>query len=291
VSDFDELVSKQIIIYDTAQSLVACPSPSFPGFPLAFIVTNAFLKKPQYPGEKPANTRDGLLPGSDINMNGFEICDVGERHFLGFNMFCAFRPHLMILTKDGHKRQFADLEEADVAALWTTLVDLGNASTDTNGQKDEEQDWVGIYNCGKDGGCSRLHRHMQLFPMPPKEDFRLFPDLDEKDSRVPFKFFIRRFATSPTPAEIFDVYVDLLTLARAALGIQREDPCPHNLVLTKRWMVIVPRRHGNLEGLGVNAIGMMGLIIPNSEVEYQEWKKVGPEKVVAWCGAPPDGVS
>ena len=71
----------------------------------------------------------------------------------------------MLLTVDGHKRQYQALDREDWQALHGVLCSQGS-------------EYVAFYNCGQDGGCSRLHKHMQLIPKS-KASFAAF--LDDED--------------------------------------------------------------------------------------------------------------
>lgn len=68
-----------------------------------------------------------------------EIGDIGSTHFLITNKFCFARPHLMLLTSDGHQRQYEPLHENDLGAAWSVLSTIG-------------RDYIAFYNCGRDGG-------------------------------------------------------------------------------------------------------------------------------------------
>ncbi|KAF2659405.1 hypothetical protein K491DRAFT_583047, partial [Lophiostoma macrostomum CBS 122681] len=276
LSSFDTLVSQDKIIYDSNQTPTPYSSPS--PFHALFIITSTFQQKPSKPSDSlAAEEQEDLAPGSDINIAGLEITDVGERHVLAFNKFPSFRPHLLLLTEDGHVRQQEDLSQADVGALW-------------------DRQWVGIFNCGKEGGCSRVHKHMQIFPLPDRkarDKWTLFPSTDpdaaaSKDIRVPFRYFIYRFARDRSrdgdSSEAYQAYVKMLRDSREVLGLGGDQYCPHNVVMTRDWMVVIPRRRGQVGGLGVNAASMMGLATVKDEEEFGKWKSAGVERVLEEAG-------
>lgn len=97
-------------------------------------------------------------PGSDIDVTRYEIADLGNTHLVAFNKFSSARPHLSVLTEDGFTRQHEPLNLADINALHTVLTSL---------QKNSKRRYLAIFNCGIDSGCSRLHKHMQVFPAGP----------------------------------------------------------------------------------------------------------------------------
>ena len=136
-----------------------------------------------------------------------------------------------------------------------------------------------IYNCGREAGCSRSHKHMQLFPCPP--DFVLFPDRtpDERLS-VPYVYELVRLSPSSSRADdttlrIFTAYQFCLQRARVVLGIEEGEHVPHNVVLVHEWILVIPRRKARVGGVSTNAAGMVGLVGVASEEELEEWRRRG----------------
>jgi ATP adenylyltransferase len=214
-------------------------------------------------------------PGSDIDTQGYEIGDSGNgSHFLIANKFCFSRPHLMMLTCDGYRRQHEPLDKGDLEAAWTALAALNDA----------DKDYVVFYNCGKDAGCSRLHKHMQLMPLPANGFAAAFLDSNvAKEPKVPFKWFYHRFMDGPiTPAMVTSIYTQLLQQATQAWEystgnvVSNGEACPHNMAFTSRWMVVIPRRRAAVnKEAGVNSLGMLGVIAVATEREIDNWVRLG----------------
>lgn len=156
-----------------------------------------------------------------------------------------------------------------------------------------------FYNCGQDGGCSRLHKHMQLMPMP-RDSFAAF--LDYMDGReptnIPFAWFYHRFGKQIiTPANAVLVYNELLEQA-GRIGRNRAQhadsmplvagrACPHNMILTKRWMVVLPRRRAGVnKEAGANAMGMLGYIATATKNEIATWMRLGLRETLEQLGVP-----
>ncbi|KAI9664189.1 MAG: hypothetical protein M1831_002368 [Alyxoria varia] len=76
-------------------------------------------------------------------------------HKLILNKFNVYRPQFLLLTTDPLARQYDALDEADLKAAWSIL--LGSLTSQTSAAQ-----YYVIYNCGKEGGSSRLHKHMQV---------------------------------------------------------------------------------------------------------------------------------
>lgn len=152
-----------------------------------------------------------------------------------------------------------------------------------------------IYNSGRASGCSRSHKHMQLLPRPPRTSFSLFPDLPpDTPANMPYVYDLIRHPPSlsssmyddpHTPTYIITSYTSSLNRLRSLLDIQRDDePVPHNVIMTREWTVVIPRRTARVNGLGVNAAGMMGLVWVTTEEEMEECKRSGAWRMLGEFG-------
>ncbi|KAK1977061.1 hypothetical protein LZ30DRAFT_753086 [Colletotrichum cereale] len=240
---------------------------------------------------------DGCVPGGDISIAGYEVGRVGGAHVLTFNKFSAYRPHLMLVTADGRRRQFERLDGADLGAAREVLAGLRRRGGGGGGGGGQE--YLVIFNCGKEGGCSRLHKHMQVIPAP--DAIPLWPD--EVGPEPPFRYFVHRFAGSldeagelPSANELIGAYQRMLRQAAALVpgregvvggngdGDGREAAVPHNVVLGGRWMVVVPRVADGVDGAGVNAAGMLGVVWAAGPETVDKWKRLGPRRVLEEVG-------
>ena len=190
----------------------------------------------------------------------------------------------MLLTSDGHQKQYEPLYENDLEAAWTALTAIGR------------EDYVAFYNCGQDGGCSRLHKHLQLMPMPEDSFAAFLNSKGGKEPSVPFQWFYRHFESQHlTPASLTKVYTDLLKQA-TEVGEGRSEhadtalpraACPHNMILTNRWMLVIPRRRAAInKEAGVNAMGMLGLITVATKNEINNWVQLGLTEALREVGVP-----
>ncbi|KAF5581936.1 5 5 P-1 P-4-tetraphosphate phosphorylase 2 [Fusarium pseudoanthophilum] len=284
-AEFGSLVAAGLVFYDQEQRLIEYLDC---GLKFQFLLTSALAKKPtiqtagaqtQEDNEWSQQKRDG----SDIDTAGYEICDIGRTHVLVANKFCFASPHLMLLTSEGHQRQYEALNRDDLTAAWSVLSTMG-------------EDYVAFFNCGRDGGCSRLHKHMQLIPKP-SDSFASFLDADNaKEPDMPFQWFYHRFGHSnPGVDDLVNIYNDLLRKATEVGHGQAENAdsappdaaVPHNFLLTQRWMIVLPRRRAAVnKEAGANAIGMMGVIAVATQKELDNWIRLGPATALAELGVP-----
>ncbi|KAL6790937.1 ATP adenylyltransferase domain-containing protein [Trichoderma sp. SZMC 28012] len=285
LSKFDKLVNSGLVLYDENQETVQHVDGELE---FQFLLTSALVKKPVLgppSSEKNAEVNGDKADGSDISTKGFEIGPIGNTHFVIANKFCYARPHLMLLTCDGYRRQYEPLDEAGLEAAQTVLLSMS-------------QDFVVFYNCGQDGGCSRLHKHMQLIPKPP-HSFADFLDNEASSGsppKVPFHWFYQRIDVANTDAKgLTEVYTNLLQQATAVgQGLaQHADSaplgaaCPHNFIMSKRWMIVIPRRRAGInKEAGANALGMLGVIAVATRAEIDNWIRLGLSESLRELGVP-----
>lgn len=188
----------------------------------------------------------------------------------------------MLLTLDGNRRQHEPLIEADLASAWRILSSVG-------------KNYDAFYNCGQDGGCSRLHKHLQVMPLLPNSFAAFLDSPGEPETNVPFEWFYRRFEGEVAPSMLISIYNDLLEEAtRVAGGCGDHSAsaasgavCPHNMILSKRWMIVVPRRRGAVnKEAGVNSLSMLGVVAVTTTKEIDDWVRLGSTESLAEMGVP-----
>lgn len=264
-------------------------------FKFQLIQSSALAKKPMYKDAasqpKDSQQQNGTTPqprpGSDIITAGFEIGTIKDTHIIAVNKFCYARPHVMLVTADGYRRQHEPLDRSDLEAAWSALTAAGD-------------DYVVIYNCGKDASCSRKHKHMQLMPMP-QDTIAAFLDNGEYEPAVPFKWAYQRLDSDDVnAATLVKVYNQLLEKANEAWRTSpRADsqstaphdapdgPCPHNVILTTRWVIVIPRRQAAISTTaGANALGMLGVIAVATQEEADNWIQLEMRKCLQELGVP-----
>ena len=96
----------------------------------------------------------------------------------------------------------------------------------------------------------------------------------------------------PPAAELITIYSSLLSEAKSCLNLQREALiCPHNVVMTLEWMIVIPRRAAPHVVVSTpNSAGMMGSVWLPMEGKIDAWKQSGPVKVLSECGVPSDNM-
>lgn len=215
-------------------------------------------------------------PGSDMYCTDdrLKITRLNKTHDFVFNLFCFERPQFLLLTTDSYRRQHEPLDCTDFEAALEVLRSL-------------DEMYI-IYNCTVTGGSSREHKHIQVIPGPPRA-FDMFTD-PEKRLKIPFQsesYHSQATFGCTTGSELLAAYHHLLGRTKEALGLeQHEKVCPHNVVLWKDWMIVIPRRAARHGRAGASAIGMLGTICVTERSLIDEWTKMGFREVFQTVGLP-----
>ncbi|KAH6626517.1 hypothetical protein B0J18DRAFT_425020 [Chaetomium sp. MPI-SDFR-AT-0129] len=329
---FDEFVATGVVLFDDQQEQIEHVED---GLKFHFLLTPSTIKKPLFQ-QPPANPdpSSGRLEGSDIDTLGFEIpLSSGEipllspststyrpggtrTHFIVANKFALARPHFLVLTSSGLRRQHEPLDRDDFEFAWFMLHSLPRREKTLEGGA---KDYLAFFNCGRDSGCSRVHKHMQVLPMrwsgsgtdsgsssgSGSEFFDLGRgslisflegDAGQQEPEIPFSWFYQRFEKEDmTAPEVEGVYANLLAQAETAGQTKGDIPdntepgaaCPHNVIFTRRWMVVIPRRLARVSTeVGTNALGMLGVIPVGTSEEIESWVRLGVKKALAEMGVP-----
>lgn len=122
--------------------------------------------------------------------------------------------------------------------------------------------------------------------------FRFFPDINGNHSKVPYVHFLHRFRSvaserPPSAQEVFDVYISLVKRRKETLGLGEDDMeslCPHNVLLVKEWIIVIPRRTNSVNGVGAKSAGMLGMPTVSSHDLLRIWTDAGPANVLRQLG-------
>jgi ATP adenylyltransferase len=220
-------------------------------------------------------------PGDQAPANPFLPPDpalvVGQlspTHLAVLNKFSVVEHHLLLVTR-AFEHQETLLTGADCHALQTCLA---------------AYDGLGIHNAGRAAGASQMHKHLQVLPLPLTADGPpvpiepLFADVLEGDAvvrvnRLPFAHAFTRLPPASSGETLYQRYQRLL----AAVGIteivvdgERRQSAPYNLLVTRRWMLLVPRTRECFDSLSLNALAFAGALFARQAGQLQLLKTHGP---------------
>ncbi|KAK6511786.1 hypothetical protein TWF481_000692 [Arthrobotrys musiformis] len=272
LTKFDNLVAKGEIIWGPSDPEYV----ELEGFQFEFRLAPALLKKPILSRHAVGRSKP-VGPFVDPDPE-FVVAKIGATHTLIFSKFCVPRPHLVLHTNQ-FELQSDDLTSSDLDAAWQVLGAFPKTPS------------MMIYNCGVDAGSSQGHKHMQVFPKPEGQKFKLFPDLaslPEGDvitlPKVPYRHYVVALPANPSLEDIVRRYNTLVGLAKLAL--EKIEGTAHNVVMTKDWIMVIPRSSKGCDGVGANAAGMMGMVWVGSELERNSWTNFGLTSYLQKLGMP-----
>lgn len=214
------------------------------------------------------------------------VGDLSNTHAALLNKFNVLDDHLLLVTRDWAD-QTEMLDRADFEALLLGLAGM---------------DGLAFYNGGTEAGASLPHKHLQLMPLPlapagPALPFAYLLErtrMDGDTGHVPELPFLH--AVAPMRDEWFEDPARHAPDARAlaerlweALGHDprvRHQPAPYNLLATRRWMWLVPRRHDRCDGLPVNALAFAGALLAPDGDAFDRLRELGPMHVLQSTAAP-----
>ncbi|MDZ3838292.1 MAG: hypothetical protein U0S49_13065 [Rhodospirillales bacterium] len=222
------------------------------------------------------------------------VADLTPTHFCLLNKFNVVDSHLLLVTR-AFEDQGRLLTPADLDAMAVVLAEI---------------DGLGFFNGGTAAGASQPHKHLQLVPLPlageghgpalPIEPL-LAPVLAAADlgepatvPGLPFRHALLALGGRADAADLDRGYRRLfaatgLAAADAAVRADARPAMPYNLLLTRRWMLIVPRSREQVGGIGVNALGYAGSLFVHDEAQMATVARTGPLRLIteaAVAGAP-----
>ncbi len=208
------------------------------------------------------------------------VSDVSETHVALLNKFNVVEHHLLIVTREFEDQETL-LTPRDFEALWTCLL---------------EYNGLGFYNGGEAAGASQSHKHLQVVPLPlaPEglpvlaEPLLATAKFADGYGTIPGFSFLHAFVRldsdyieSPEGAaeKTFTVYRNMLSYVgmKAPAGTDLESQSgPYCLLVSRQWMLLVPRSREFFEGISINALGYAGALLVRNEEQMEILKRYGP---------------
>ena len=217
------------------------------------------------------------------------VADLSDTHLALLNKVNVIDHHLLIVTRS-FKPQEALLEFADFVALAACMAEF---------------DGLGFYNGGAESGASQRHKHLQIVPLPlgasgpplPIESVLGPGGMEGPISTVPGLPFLHAFARlelAPAASRhaahaAFDCYHALLEatgLRAIEVNGELHQSAPYNLLVTRQWMLLVPRYSECVEGISVNALGFAGSLFVRDAAQMEVIKRLGPMSVLQRVAIP-----
>ena len=230
----------------------------------------------------PASTGPAFDPFLPYEPDMF-VADISPTHVCLLNKFNVIDHHLLVVTR-AFEEQDTAITAADFAALWACMAEV---------------EGLAFYNAGKLAGASQRHKHLQIAPLPwgpgnrrlPVEDALAVDELDAQPQLRTWPYVHAAVRLDPGWPQNGETAGERLLAKYAALlnvfdiKIEGDEFLPpYNLLATREWMVLVPRRHEGFEGIAVNALGFAGSLLVRSDAQLAYLREIGPLAVLREVG-------
>lgn len=247
------------------------------------VITNLARKdKCAGPGASSQAVKDPFLPPYETDLY---VGDLSATHVALLNKFNVLNHHLLIVTRN-FEDQRRCLTAADFDALALAMTDDG---------------LLGFYNAGPLSGASQSHKHLQVVRLPLAEvgdalPMRIALNAAQADGsvyrspRLPFAHAILPlnsiWAQPAVGAQLLAAYRKLLQGVGLPLpGVENHDAMcgAYNLLLTRQWMWLVPRRMSRHQNIDVNALAYAGALLLRDETQLEQLQRLGPMQLLCTC--------
>lgn len=206
---------------------------------------------------------------------------IGPDHLAVLNKFNVIKHHLLIVTREFEEQERL-LGLGDWLAWWRCMAECES---------------LGFYNGGAAAGASQGHKHLQWVPLPLEAGAALSLPISPVLEGVVRVHEPGRIAALPFPhlvvglspgvwrepeaaaEESRDLYLKLLR--QLGLPPTQKDrrvfqSAPYNLLLTRAWMLLVPRAREAAMGISVNALGFAGSLFVKNREQLAWLRREGP---------------
>lgn len=230
---------------------------------------------------------------------------LSSTHSLVLNKFNIVPHHTLVITRDFHPQE-EPLNASDFDATWHVI-------------KSMPQGGLAYFNCGPVSGASQPHKHLQIVPLPlldtaplpfgPCIHSHMADTAPWTATAVPSMPFIHSIAkidpgttTGPLLAQIHSSLLQQsIASVHAAhpsskntvdteenlLNSETTTACmSYNLVMTREFIMIVPRSHDSIGPVSCNAMAYAGSFFVRSIEELEFIRKEGPMKILSRVGYP-----
>lgn len=217
------------------------------------------------------------------------VAELSPTHVALLNKFNVVDHHLVIVTR-AFEPQEALLTREDCAALLICLAEI---------------DGLVFYNAGSVAGASQRHKHLQLIPLSafPNSQLPIEPLLrsvkmaDATGTVSGLPFLHAHALMNPAwfdpqkdgASSLLDCYHSLLRAV--GLPVKTIAECstpaaPYNLLVTRKWLLLVPRSQEFFEGISINALGFAGALLVKDAAQLAMLRKQGPMNALQHVALP-----
>lgn len=231
------------------------------------------------------NSKQKAAKKKDINGQQFNpflppepdlfVTEISDTHICILNKFNVVDHHLLIVTRNFVEQETL-LDLADFTATWTCLQDVPG---------------LVFYNGGKIAGASQKHKHLQLVPFTaidiPITPLLALATFSDDVGMIPDLPFLHAFAKISITDDITTIYQKYQTLIEyiGITEINHKQSAAYNLLATREWLLIVPRKLEKFAAISINSLGFAGCLLVKNKEQMQLVKDIKPMNIlsqVAW---------
>lgn len=205
------------------------------------------------------------------------VATLSDSHVCLLNKFNVMDHHLLIVTR-AFEEQEALLDRQDFDAVWACMVEL---------------DGLTFYNGGRAAGASQRHKHLQFVPLPlglrgppvpiePLLGHARFRGTWEEVPALGYEHALARLdavglrSREQAADTLLATYRSLLEAVGIATLTGGRQSAPYNLLITRRWMLLVPRSQECFDSMSINALGFAGALLVKTKAELDHLRQCGP---------------
>ncbi len=204
------------------------------------------------------------------------LAPLSATHIALINKSSAVEHHLLIATRS-FEDQRCQLTQKDCEALLIGLTEI---------------DALCFYNAGHEAGANQPHKQLHLLPLDatitplPIEPLLRFAQTDRMIvPRLPFRHAYAAMDhdwTNPekdSGASLHASYRKVLHAAGLSVDATSGShglTAPYNLLMTRKWMLVVPRAHACFKNILVDALGFVGMFLVKDKQQLATLRRFGP---------------
>ncbi|NTW18992.1 MAG: phosphorylase [Nostocales cyanobacterium W4_Combined_metabat2_030] len=205
------------------------------------------------------------------------VADISDTHVCILNKFNVVDFHLLIITRS-FEEQESLLTLEDFTAMWTCLGEF---------------EGLVFYNGGKLAGASQRHKHLQIVPFS-ETDIPISPLLKtaklENDmgtiQEFPFLHAFTNLNRGESPKVTLEKYHTLLQKMGIKPLENNLQSGAYNLLITQKWMLIVPRKQEEIEGISINSFGFTVELLVKNQQQMELVKNIKPMEILSKVAFP-----
>ena len=212
------------------------------------------------------------------------VGDISPSHICLLNKFNVVDNHLLIVTR-AFEEQTDLLNLEDFSALWSCM---------------QEIDGLAFYNGGKIAGASQRHKHLQLIPLPFLPNVVHLPinaaianiNFENSVGRIssfPFCHAIASLDLSPshspkaaakTLLQHYHALLNQVGFKIDSTTVNQQQPGAYNFLITRNWMLIVPRSQESFQNIPINSLGFAGSLFVRDRTSLKLLKDLTPIRLL-----------